>query len=190
MIAEGLTKLMPVMLTVGGMTAAGSKVPELMTKAANIAKGGVTYLVLRSVRDAIMLRDQMNMDIPEPGNSDALRDFITEAAVMTIGDDPTLDMWGNPYELHGVDSQTMAVLSLGPNGYYDGNCFGEEGSAHEVSESDILALEQELKAAEAQQAAIEAGEAVPEEGVPEEGPAPSINDDLCVAVRLDHIAEY
>ncbi len=199
MIFDGLTKLMPMFMTVGGIGAAGDKLPQMMEKAANTAKSGITFMVLKSVRDAISLRNQMGQELPEPGSEGEMQDFFQDAAVMTIGKEPWKDMWENSYELHKATNELWIVLSVGPNGFMDGNCLDGK-SFGMITEEEVAQMAKEIEAnleeLESLQLALASGEMTEEELEAEYGfdegdlNAMAEPDDICVPIRLDTIAEY
>ena len=199
MLFDGLTKLLPMFMTVGGIGAAGDKLPQMMDRAANTAKSGITFMVLKSVRDAISIRNQMGQGLPEPGSAGDMEEFFKDAAVMTIGPEPWKDMWEYPYELHSISEETWVILSVGPNGFLDGNCLdGKSFGMITEAEVRVMAeeIEQNLAELDALQAALAAGEMTEEELEAEYGfdeselEAMATPDDVCVPIRLDSIAEY
>jgi len=173
----GALKILPLLIMLGGGAALGTQGKDLYYKVVTKVKVLLTGMEIMKIGDEMRFHFLSNGTIPGDDESGyEFDEFLRENFKAAWGSrDPSLDMWGNPYELWETDELESGriVLSTGPNGAVD-ECVLLDGETMGFTPEDLEEIAAELDAIAAEQRevleAAQSGEFDPETmGEGEEG---------------------
>jgi hypothetical protein len=200
----GALKILPLIIMLGGGVAMGTQGKSLYYKVVTKVKVLLTGMEVVKIGDEMRFHFLSNGTIPGDDESGVeFEDFLRENFKASYGSrDPSLDMWGNPYQLWETDELESGriVISTGPNGEVD-ECVLLDGESVAFSPEDMeeiaAALEeirdeqrQVLEAAQAGEFDPEAAEGEGEEGADGLGLEGAMADelplidDICVSMEF------
>lgn len=201
----GALKILPLIIMLGGGVAMGTQGKHLYYKMVTKVKVLLTGMEVVKIGDEMRFHFLSNGTIPGDDDSGLdFEDFLRENFKSSYGSrDPSIDMWGNPYQLWETDELESGriVVSAGPNGEVD-ECVLLDGESVAFSPDELEEIAAELEEIRAEQRevleAAQSGEFDPDmEGVEgdtmdEEGFGSDADladelpliDDICVSLEF------
>ena len=136
----GALKILPLIIMLGGGVAMGTQGKSLYYKVVIKVKVLLTGMEVVKIGDEMCFHFLSNGTIPGDDESGVeFEDFLRENFKASYGSrDPSLDMWGNPYQLWETDELESGriVISTGPNGEVD-ECVLLDGESVAFSPEDM-----------------------------------------------------
>ncbi len=113
----GIIRLLGIVTMIGGVGAAVGGGNAIIDPILNTVRSFVATYELNIIRDRMISENEGFGQFPEPGDDEALKEFIYETMKHSErGRDPSLDPWDEPYRFDEGGSGDWYVLSsTGPN---------------------------------------------------------------------------
>lgn len=119
-----ISRALPLLIALSGAAAATVGFDQTFGAIIDVVKSTITRFEMSQLSAAIQQEVQATGSVPDTSDLDAVGNFIRDSASGNFDRDPAFDLWGNPYLLVAEGSESLTLLSLGPNGVQDESCVG------------------------------------------------------------------